>query len=60
MFQRWQLYFSARPAPVDLETVIENWATAVSEIVNETDSKGDARDSEVLAAPVYSEKVNEN
>jgi hypothetical protein len=31
---------SARPAPVDLETVNENWATAVSEIMNETDSKG--------------------
>ena len=28
--------------------------------MNETDSKGDALDSEVLAAPVHSEKVNEN
>ena len=34
--------FFARPAPVDLETVNENSATAVSEIMNETDSKGDA------------------
>ena len=32
---------SARPAPVDLETVNENWATTVSEIINETDSKCD-------------------
>jgi hypothetical protein len=33
---------SARPALVDLETVIENWNTLVSEIVNETDCEGDA------------------
>jgi hypothetical protein len=33
---------SARLAPVDLETVNENRTTTVSEIVNETDSKGDA------------------
>ena len=33
---------SASSSPVDLETVNENWATVVSEIVNETDSKGDA------------------
>jgi hypothetical protein len=29
-------------APVDSEIVNENWATTVSEIVNETDSKADA------------------
>ena len=28
-------------APVDSEIVNENWATTVSEIVNETDSKAD-------------------
>jgi len=33
---------SVRPAPVDLDIVNENSATVVSEIVNETDSKGDA------------------
>ena len=94
-FQRWQVDSSARPAPVDLETVNENWATPVSEIVNETDSKGDAWigsnncpcwirnshwklvccrlkshhlktfqrwrvDSDMLAAPIDAEKVNEN
>ena len=38
----WQVDSSARLAPFDLETVNENWAIPVSEIVNETDSKGDA------------------
>ena len=33
---------SARPAPIDLETVNENWATGVFETMNENDSKGDA------------------
>jgi hypothetical protein len=33
---------SARPAPVDLEIVKENWATIVFEIINETDFEGDA------------------
>ena len=33
---------STRPTPVDLEKVNENLATTLSEIVNETDSKGDA------------------
>jgi len=32
----------ARPAPSDLEIVKENWATTVYEIINATDSKGDA------------------
>jgi len=32
---------SARPAPIDLETVNEKWATAISKIFNETKSKGD-------------------
>jgi hypothetical protein len=41
-FQSWQLDFSARRACVDLETVTENWATVVFEIMNETYSKGDA------------------
>jgi hypothetical protein len=33
---------SALPTPVDLEKGNENWATTVSEIVNETDFEGDA------------------
>ena len=33
---------SASQAPVDLETVNETWAIIVSEIINETESKGDA------------------
>ena len=33
--------FVSTPNPGDLETVNENWATVKSEIVNETDSKGD-------------------
>jgi hypothetical protein len=37
----WRVDSSARPAPVDLETVNENWATIIFEIINETDSKGD-------------------
>jgi hypothetical protein len=41
-FQRWRVDSSALPALVDLETVNENWATTISEIINETDSKGDA------------------
>jgi hypothetical protein len=32
---------SACPTLVDLETVNENWATTDTEIVTETDSKGD-------------------
>jgi hypothetical protein len=32
---------SVRPAPKVLEIVNENWATTVSEIINENDSKGD-------------------
>jgi hypothetical protein len=32
----------ARPTAFNFETVNENYATAVSEIMNETDSKGDA------------------
>jgi len=51
---------SAHPAPIDLETINENKATAIYKIVNEIDSKGDALDSEVLATAVDSEKVNEN
>jgi hypothetical protein len=34
--------FFTAPNPVDLETVNENLATAVFEIVNETDIEGDA------------------
>ena len=52
--------FFNEPTQVNLETVNENWATTVSKIVNEIDSKGDALDSEVLTTPVYLEKVNEN
>jgi len=37
----WLVDSSARPAPVDLETVNENWASTVSKIIHETDSKGD-------------------
>jgi hypothetical protein len=94
-FQRWRVDSSARPTPVDLEIVNENWATVVSKIINETDYKGACGfvttnspyslrnsqrklvrcqlrnhhlktfqrwrvDSEVLAAPVDSQKVNEN
>jgi hypothetical protein len=33
---------SARPTPVDLENVDENYATTMSEIVNKTDSEDDA------------------
>jgi hypothetical protein len=40
-FQRWCVDSSTRPTPVDLEKVNENWATTVSEIINETDSEGD-------------------
>jgi hypothetical protein len=32
----------ARPTPVDLEKANENWATTVSEILNETHFEGDA------------------
>jgi hypothetical protein len=91
----WRMDSSVRPAPKVLEIVNENWATIVSEIINENDSKGDPWicqrqqpcwlrhsqrklvrcrlrnhhlktfqiwrvDSEVLAAPLDSEKVNEN
>jgi hypothetical protein len=41
-FQKWRVDSSAHPTLVDIEKVIENWATTVSKIVNETDSKGDA------------------
>jgi len=34
--------FISAPNPIDLETVNENLATSVFEIVNETDFKGDA------------------
>jgi hypothetical protein len=51
---------SARPAPVDLETVNENWATTVSEIINETDSKCDPWICQCQQAHVDSEIVNEN
>ena len=34
--------FLSAPSAVDLETINENWATSVFNIVNETDSKGDA------------------
>jgi len=34
--------FVSAPKPVDLETVNENWASVISEIVKETDSIGDA------------------
>jgi hypothetical protein len=40
-FQRWRVESSACPTLVDLETVNENWATTDTEIVTETDSKGD-------------------
>ena len=39
-FKRWRVDSSARPAPIDWETVNENWATADSEIIAEIDSKG--------------------
>ena len=40
--KRWCLDSSTHPTPVDLEKVNENWATTVSEIINETDSEGEA------------------
>jgi hypothetical protein len=41
-FQRRRMDSEVLAAPVDSEIVNENWATTVSEIVNETDSKADA------------------
>jgi uncharacterized membrane protein len=41
-FQRRRVDSSALPTPVDLEKGNENWATTVSEIINETDFEGDA------------------
>ena len=38
----WRVDSSQFPALFDLETINESWATAVSEIINETDYKGDA------------------
>jgi len=40
-FQRWRVDTSVRPTFVDKEKVTENWATTVSEIVNEIDYEGD-------------------
>ena len=41
-FQRRRVDSSARPTPVDIQKVNEIWATIVSEIINESDSEGDA------------------
>jgi hypothetical protein len=48
--------FSARQAPVDLETLNENGATVVFEIMNETDFKGDAR-IQKFSQPLLTQKM---
>jgi hypothetical protein len=50
----------ARPAPVDLETVNENWATGIFKNREWNWFQRWREDSEVLVARVDSENINEN